>query len=623
MWDFHPSPPPTAEAYRSIQPGPQKVAFAAELERLREEDVIEWVRPASSPPRPEDKGEHLQPIFCILQGDRWRTIWNMKRTNAQLRPRPFRMTGVASWKELLSSGDWMVSIDIKDAYCNVLLRQEDRKYQRFVFNGAVWQIKTLPFGLSQAPWAWTRFLAPLLAKWRSRGVKVIAWLDDIIFAHKDKALLAQVLQQVLDDLSWIGLKVNTKPGKSTLTPTQRITWCGIDWDTSKMTVRIPVKRLKLVRLEVKALLRCSKPTAKRVCMVLGKLQATAEAVLPARVYGRTLLRDLHKALRGTANYNTRVTISPPSREALHWLQHNITGWNGSPLLRTQQIPVTLTTDASPWAWGAILKVGNEEPLPTSGLFSAEEAADWQNNREAAAVMHAVKCHAPRLTEMARQIPKGHLLQITIEQDNASVVSYIRKQGGRKALLSMQIEEIIKWALAHRLKLTARWIPGSEMPADEWSRELALQDRGDWSVRQETFNSLCRKLHFRPVVDLMASRLNKKLPKFYSFRPDPEAVDFDALSDDKDWGAETAYIAPPEHLVGKVLAKVQRDKAKVLAVVPKWPKARWWGLLKSLTTASTMLHMSDETIQVGQGQDPRKWPGRCAVAVILDGSRRSP
>jgi hypothetical protein len=156
------------------------------MARLTAEDVIEFVRPAGERPRLEDKGEHLQPIFCILQGDRWRQIWNMKRTNAQLRPRPFKMTGVSVWRELLSTGDWMVSIDIKDAYCNILLKEEDRKYQRFVFDGKVWQIKTLPFGLSQAPWAWTKFLNPLIKKWRKMGVKVIGWLDDVIFAHPDK-----------------------------------------------------------------------------------------------------------------------------------------------------------------------------------------------------------------------------------------------------------------------------------------------------------------------------------------------------------------------------------------------------------------------------------------------------
>jgi len=545
----------------------------------------------------------------------------MKRTNEQLKPRPFRMTGVASWRELLSQDDWMMSIDIKDAYCNILLKESDRKYQRFVFGGTIWQIKTLPFGLSQAPWAWTRFLSPLLRKWRGLGIKVIAWLDDVIFAHQDRAFLIKCLQVVLDDLSTIGLKVNTKPGKSTLVPTRRLTWCGIDWDSERMLIRVPVKRLKLVRLEVKALLHCTAPTAKRLCRVLGKLQATAEAVLPARVYGRTLLRDLHLTLRGSLNYNTKVWISQESKDALFWLQKNIVRWNGTYLQPRQHIPVTLTTDASPWAWGAILRIGEEPPVPTSGLFSEKEAADWQNNREASAVVHAVHCYAHRLLALTQQVPRGHLLQVTIEQDNASVVSYIRKQGGRKKQLSMQIESIIKWALTRRLKLTARWIPGTEMPADEWSRDLALQDRGDWAVKQSTFDGLCDRLQISPQLDLMASRLNNKLQRFFSFRPDPMAEDFDALSEEKDWGACEAYIAPPEHLVGKVLAKIQRDKARVLLIAPKWPQARWWGLLQSLVVDSEDLSMNDSTITVGQGQDPRKWPGATAIAALVDPRKR--
>ena len=179
-----------------------------------------------------------------------------------------------------------------------------------------------------------------------------------------------------------------------------------------------------------------------------------------------------------------------------------------------------------------------------------------------------------MSALAQQVPRGHLLQVTIEQDNASVVAYIRKQGGRKRLLSTQIESIIKWALARRMKLTARWIPGTEMPADEWSRDLALQDRGDWAVKQSTFDRLCDRLQISPQLDLMASRLNNKLQRFFSFRPESMAEDFDALSEEKDWGACEAYIAPLEQLVGKVLAKIQRDKARVLLIAPKWPQARW-------------------------------------------------
>ena len=75
------------------------------------------------------------------------------------------------------------------------------------------------------------------------------------------------------------------------------------------------------------------------------------------------------------------------------------------------------------------------------------------------------------------------------------------------------------------------------------------------------------------------------------------------------------------LVGKVLAKIQRDKARVLLIAPKWPQARWWGLLQSLVVDSEDLSMNDSTITVGQGQDPRKWPGATAIAALVDPRKR--
>ena len=164
--------------------GEQLEAFSAEHDRLLLEEVIEFVRPAHQPPRPQDKGEHLQPIFAIKQGERWRQIWNMKYSNKQLRPRPFKMTGVRAFRELVQTRDWLCTIDLKDAYCNILLKEEDRKYQRYVLNGKIWQIKTLPFGLAQAPWAFTRFVMPLLKRWRSWGLKTVAWLDDLTAAPR-------------------------------------------------------------------------------------------------------------------------------------------------------------------------------------------------------------------------------------------------------------------------------------------------------------------------------------------------------------------------------------------------------------------------------------------------------
>ena len=209
----------------------------------------------------------------------------------------------------------------------------------------------------------------------------------------------------------------------------------------------------------------------------------------------------------------------------------------------------------------------------------------------------------------------------MEQDNVSVVSYIRRQGGPKRNLSAQVEALVKWALARRIKLVALWIPGTKMPADQWSRHLAREDQGDWSIKQAVFDSLCEKANFWPSVDLMASRLNFKVSRYYSFRPDPQALDFDALSADKDWAKEKGYAAPPSHLVGKVLAKIRRDGAKVLLVAPLWPHARWWNLpiwQSAMRKWHYVIPMNDSTVSAGQGRDPKRWPGAAAIAAVVDG-----
>ena len=195
----------------------QREAFRSEHLRMLEEKAVRAVRQAHLPPTAGEEDEHICPTFAIWQKDRWRSIFNMKWTNAFMKPHPFKMTGVKLLRDLLETGDWMVSIDLKDAYLNIRLHPSQTKYQRYIFDGWVWEIVTLPFGNAQAPYAFTRFVKPLLKRWRTlHRVKILAWLDDIIIAHSDPVHLASALQAILDDLSWAELKVNAKPGKSTL-----------------------------------------------------------------------------------------------------------------------------------------------------------------------------------------------------------------------------------------------------------------------------------------------------------------------------------------------------------------------------------------------------------------------
>jgi hypothetical protein len=157
-----------------------------------------------------------------------------------------------------------------------------------------------------------------------------------------------------------------------------------------------------------------------------------------------------------------------------------------------------------------------------------EGHRWQNVREALGVKYAIQAFWTTLLLQAAEATALDPLRVLIKQDNISVVS-IRKMGGPKAELSLVVEPILQEGLQHRIRYLSEWIPGTEMPADAWSRELALHDTADWEVSPHTFASFTQKLMFFPTLDTFVSRLNMKCKHFYSFREDPLSAGVDALA----------------------------------------------------------------------------------------------
>jgi hypothetical protein len=101
-------------------------------------------------------------------------------------------------------------------------------------------------------------------------------------------------------------------------------------------------------------------------------------------------------------------------------------------------------------------------------------------------------------------------------------------------------------------------------------------------------------------------------------PDPEALDFDALSSEKDWSKHgLCYAAPPLKLIPKMLRKMITDEATVLVFVPKWPTSPWWTPLEILSRGREMIDitLNHHSIIRGTGINPLILAGKTAVAVI--------
>ena len=81
----------------------------------------------------------------------WRPVIDLSRLNGWMELSSFRMETAQSVLQALRPGDWMVSLDLQDAYLQVPVHPASHRFLRFCVGDAVFQFRTLCFGLSSAP----------------------------------------------------------------------------------------------------------------------------------------------------------------------------------------------------------------------------------------------------------------------------------------------------------------------------------------------------------------------------------------------------------------------------------------------------------------------------------------
>ena len=88
----------------------------------------------------------------------------------------------------------------------------------------------LPFGLSSAPWVFTKVLKPLERYWRVQGLCIAIFLDDGWAIVQDREICRIKARAVRADLCNAGFVVNED--KSVWEPTQVLDLLGITWNAA-------------------------------------------------------------------------------------------------------------------------------------------------------------------------------------------------------------------------------------------------------------------------------------------------------------------------------------------------------------------------------------------------------
>jgi len=106
----------------------------------------------------------------------------------------------------------------------------------------------------------------------------------------------------------------------------------------------------------------------------------------------------------------------------------------------------------------------------------------------------------------------------------------------------------------------------------------MKDRCNWKLNKAVFQRILAKMG--PMeVDLFASSLSRQLPRFYSWRPGPEAEATDAFM--QDWLICRGFANPPWCLIPRCLTKVRAQATRIVVITPLWPTQPWYPLVLEL------------------------------------------
>ena len=122
-------------------------------------------------------------IFGILflvpkPNNRWRPILDLSTLNTFLNTELFKMETPETIRTSLQVGEWVTSMDFKDAYFHMPIHSQSRKYMRFHIQGQSYQFIPLPFGLSTAPMEFTVVAKEVILMALQRGIRIHHYLDD-------------------------------------------------------------------------------------------------------------------------------------------------------------------------------------------------------------------------------------------------------------------------------------------------------------------------------------------------------------------------------------------------------------------------------------------------------------
>ena len=299
---------------------------------------------------------------------------------------------------------------LKEGYRHLPLHPAAQPLLAFNILGRFFQPLGLNFGLTTAPYVFTKVINAVVGHLRKQGVRVSAYLDDFIVFGSSPSAAQSARDQVVQLLRELGLTINMVKG--VWHPQQRVVYLGLEVDCSSDPVfRLPEDKVHQVHQQADSLLREARKrkdgslSLRQLQSFCGLTNFLSRALACARLFNRVLFNCMRQHAvwrrppgggRPRAAPGQRVPLTEQALADLRW-------WAGlcaSPQRHASRpvlppslaLAVHLTTDASSHGWGCLLG----DQVTGADRWDPATAKRHINVKELLAVQHALRLHLPQL-----------------------------------------------------------------------------------------------------------------------------------------------------------------------------------------------------------------------------------
>lgn len=330
-----------------------------EITSLLTKDAVELI--------PNDEAYFLSNIFVVPKHSGGnRLIINLKPLNEFVHSFHFKMEGIHTLKDSVRPGDFFTKLDLKDAYLAIPVKENHRKFLQFYFDGNIFQFKTLCFGLSCSPWAFTKLLRTVVSFLHSRGIRLIIYLDDFLILNETKVGREKDFHTVKLFLMSCGFFINHE--KSQPIASQSIEYLGLIVDSTNMTLSLRQEKLLDILSLCSDLLFSTCCSLRILSKLLGLLNWGVHCVPFAQSHFRAIQNCYNSNLL-SKSYDELMELDADSLADIFWWKSNILTVNGRQITPLEP-DFVIFSDASSSGWGASM---NE--LTSNGPWTSVDSHD--------------------------------------------------------------------------------------------------------------------------------------------------------------------------------------------------------------------------------------------------------